>query len=121
MDPVTISALAASAVAVLSPLVAKGLEEVAKSVFKDAYATLKERLGRDPESNRVVESFEADPAKGAPNLLKALTAQLATDTELLRLLAEALEKSAAVNLGSLVGKVEAKKVIVTGKIDTVRM
>jgi hypothetical protein len=121
MNPTTISTLAAGAVAALSPIIAKGLEELAKSTFKDAYAALKERLGRDPEGKKAVEKFEADPAEGAAKLQKALTKRLATDAELVRLLAEALEKSGTAETGSLVGKIEAEKVVVAEKINTVRM
>lgn len=121
MDPVTTSTLAASAIAALSPIIAKGLEELAKSTFKDAYAALKERLSRDPEGKKAVEKFETNPSAGAPELQKVLAEHLVTDAELMRLLAAALEKSGTAEPGSLVGKIEAEKVVFAEKIDTVNM
>jgi len=121
MDPVTVSAIAASIVSVLSPLVAKGMEEVAKSGFKDAYGKIKDRLKSKPESKKILEEFEKNPAEAAPEMLKLLTQQMLIDEKLMQLLAETLNKSEAVNLEALVGKVEAEKVVVASHIDTVNM
>lgn len=121
MDPVTISAIASSIVSVLSPLVAKGMEEVAKSVFKDAYGNIKERLKSDPENKKTLEAFEKNPVEAAPDMLKVLTNQMLIDEKLTQMLAAALSKSNVVNLEALVGKVEAKKVVVASHIDTVNM
>ena len=96
-------------------------EEVAKTTFKDVYAAIKERLGRDPKGKQAVEEFEADPTKGAADLERALTERLKTDAELVRLLATALEESGTYETGSLVGKIEAERVVVAKKIDTVNM
>ena len=71
MDPVTISAIAASAISILSPLVAKGMEEVAKSVFKDSYDKIKEKLESNPESKETLEEFEKNPVEAAPGNVKA--------------------------------------------------
>ena len=121
MDPATITSLAGMAVNVLSPLMAKGAEALAKTVFKDAYAAIKERLSKKPEGKAAVEKFEHNPTEGTPALQAELARQLATDTGLARLLAEALEKSGAAAPGSLVGKIEAEKVVVAKNIDTVNM
>ena len=118
MDPVT---LANMAVAALSPLVAKGMEELSKTVFKDVYTAIKERLSGTRQSQEAVEQFEQNPTQGTPALQSALADQLAHDQELTRLLVEALEKSGAAPSGSLVGKIEAEKVVVANKIDTVNM
>jgi hypothetical protein len=121
MDPVTISAIAASIVSALSPLVVKGMEEVGKSVFKDAYGKIKDRLKSEPGSKKTVEDFEKNPVKAAPEMLKLLTEQMLIDEKLTQLLAESLDKSDVVNLEALVGKVEAEKVVVASHIDTVNM
>jgi hypothetical protein len=118
MDPVT---LASMAVAALSPLVAKGMEELSKTVFMDVYTAIKERLSGTRKSKEAVEQFEQDPGEGAPAFQAVLADQLAQDKELMRLLADALEKSGAAPAGSLVGKIEAEKVVVANKIDTVNM
>jgi hypothetical protein len=121
MDPGTASALAASIVAALSPIVSKGAEEVAKTVFKDAYAAIKKRLSRHPEGKETLKRFEVSPASGADDLQRNLTELLTADAELIKLLVEALQKSAAVEHGSLVGKIEAEKAVVADKIDAVNM
>jgi dipeptidase len=121
MDPVTVSAIAASTISILSPLVAKGMEEVTKSVFKDAYEKIKDRFSTDQESKKALEEFEKKPAEAAPELLKILTNQMMIDEKLTQLLAETLKKSKVVNLEALVGKVEAEKVVVASHIDTVNM
>jgi hypothetical protein len=109
------------AVAALSPLVAKGMEELSKTVFKDVYAAIKDRLSGARKSKEAVEQFEQDPTEGASALQAALADQLAHDKDLARMLAEALEKSGVAAPGSLVGKIEAEKVVVANKIDTVNM
>jgi len=121
MDPVTISAIAASVISILSPLVSKGMEEVAKSVFKDAYGKIKDRLQSNPEGKKTLQKFEQNPAEAAPELMRLLTQQMLLDEKLTQLLAEALKKSEAVNLEALVGKIEAEKVVVASHIDTVNM
>ena len=121
MDPITLTTLAGMAVAALSPLVAKGAEELGKSVLNDAYVAIKQRLSKKAESKAVIEKFEQNPSEAAPTLQAELAKQLAADDELVRLLAEALEKSGAAAPGSLVGKIKAKNVVVANKIDTVNM
>ncbi|MDZ7359827.1 MAG: hypothetical protein ONB46_03745 [candidate division KSB1 bacterium] len=118
MDPVT---LAAMVIAALSPLVTKGAEEVSKTAFKDAYQAIKKRFAKKPEQQSALEKFEKNPATGAPTFQAALAEHLATDDELIRLLATALEKSGSAPVGSLVGKIEAEKVVVAEKINTVNM
>lgn len=118
MDIITLAALA---VAALQPLVAKGVEEVAKTAFKDVYTAIKKRLFQKSQGKATVEKFEQNPTEGAPAMQAALAEQLSSDPELIRLLAEALEKSGAAAPGSLVGKIEAEKVVVANKIDTVNM
>ncbi len=118
MDPATIATMVISA---LSPLVAKGVEEVAKTSFKDAYEAIKERFSKKSEKQSALEKFEKNPSAGAPAFQSALAEHLATDAELIRLLATALEKSGSVPAGSLVGKIEAEKVVVANKIDTLNM
>jgi hypothetical protein len=118
MDPATIATMV---IAALSPLLLKGTEEVAKTAFKDAYQAIKERFSRKPEKQSALEKFEKNPSTGAPVFQSALAEHLATDTELIRLLATALEESGSVPAGSLVGKIEAEKVVVANKIDTVNM
>ena len=121
MDPVTISAIAASAISVLSPLMAKGMEEVAKSVFNDSYDKIKERLLNVPEHKETLDRFEKNPVEAAPDMLKLLTQQMLIDEKLTQVLATTLSKSDAVNLEALVGKVEAEKIVIASHIDTVNM
>jgi hypothetical protein len=121
MEPETISAIAASIVSVLSPLVTKGMEEVAKSSFKDVYDKIKDRLQGHPESKKTLEAFEKNPVEAAPDMLKELTNQMLSDTKFTQLLGTALSKSNVINLEALVGKVEAEKVIIAQYIGTVNM
>ena len=113
MDPITSATLAAMAVTARNSLVTKGAEELGKTVFKDAYTAIKERLPK-----KVAEKFEQNPNEGAPALRSELGNHLAGDAELARLLAVALEKFGAAAPGLLVGKIEAGQVIVA---DTVVM
>ena len=118
MDIVTLAGLAVTA---LSPLMAKGAEALGKTFLNDAYTAIKERLSKRPESKSAVKKFEQNPIEGAPALQSELGKHLAGDAELVRLLAEALEKSGAAKPGSLVGKIEAEKVVVAKNINTVNM
>jgi hypothetical protein len=113
--------LAHMAVTALSPLATKGAEILAPTILKDAYNAIKERLRSEPSGKAALEKFEKNATDGAPALQAELAKRLATDPELVRLLAEALEKSGAAKPGSLVGKIEANKVVVAHKIDTVNM
>jgi hypothetical protein len=114
-------ALAYTTVKALSPLVTKGAEVLAPVVLKDAYSAIKERLCGDPSGKVAIERFEQNAMEGAPVLQAELARLLAADTDLARAVAEALEKSGVVKSGSLVGKIEANKVVVAHKIDTVNM
>ena len=113
MDPATIATMV---IASLSPFIVKGAEEVAKTAFKDAYQAIKERFSKKPEKQSALEKFEKNPSSGAPAFQSALAEHLATDAELIRVLARALEKYGSVPAGSLVGKIEAEKVVVANKI-----
>jgi hypothetical protein len=113
--------LAQMAVSALSPFVTKGTEILAPKVLNDAYNAIKERLRSGPSGKLALQRFEQNATEGAPALQAELAKRLATDPELVRLLAESLEKSGAVKPGSLVGKIDANKVVVAHKIDTVNM
>ena len=114
-------ALAHAIVTALSPLVTKSADILAPTVLKDAYSAIKERLCGKPSGKLAIQGFEQNAAEGAPALQDELARQLATDTDLVRIIAEALEKSGAAKSGSLVGKIDANKVVVAHKIDTVNM
>lgn len=118
---IDLASLTTMIIAALSPLLAKGAEEVAKTVFKDAYQTIKDRLTKKPESKNAVEKFEQNPGTGATAFQSVLAEHLANDAELVRMLAEALEKSGATAPGQLVGTINAQKVVVANKIDTLNM
>jgi hypothetical protein len=118
MDAATLSS---TVVAALSPVVAAGATEIAKTAFKDAYAVLKERLKKKPEGEQAIEKFEANPAEGKDDLQKQLTQLIETETDLAHLLQEALENYNQGSRAPLVGKVEAQKAVIADKIDTVNM
>lgn len=54
-------------------------------------------------------------------MLKLLTQQMMIDEKLTQLLVEVLNNSEAVNLEALVGKVEARNVVVANHIETLNM
>ncbi len=118
---IDLTTLTAMATAALSPLLAKGAEEVAKTAFKDAYQAIKDRLTKKPEGKTAVEKFEQSPSADATTFQAALAKHLANDSELVRMLAEALEKSGAAAPGQLVGTINAQKVVVANTIDTLKM
>ena len=107
--------------AALSPLLAKGAEEVAKTAFKDAYQAIKDRLTKKPESKKAVEKFEENPSTGANEFQATLAEHLKNDAELVRMLAEALEKLGSAAPSQLVGTINAQKVVVANQIDTLNM
>lgn len=118
MDPNTLSS---AVIAALSPLVAAGAVEVAKTAFKDTYTAIKIRLGKKPEGEKAIKEFEKNPKEGATLLQSELARHLETDEELVSMLKEALEKAEITVQGALVNKIEAEKVVVANKIDTVHM
>jgi hypothetical protein len=113
--------LATMFVTKLSPLVAEGVGKLAQTVLNDAYTAIKERLRSEPSGKAAIERFEQNVNEGAPALQAELAKRLASDSALVRLLAESLEKFGAAPRGSLVGKIDAEKVVVAEKIDTVNM
>lgn len=121
MDPVTLTTLASLAVSTLSPLLEKGADEIAKSAFKDVYASAKGRLLKKPEGKEAVEKFEQDPTAGSAVFQAELVKVLAEQATLARSLAEALEKSDPSLCGTLVGNIKAEKVVVANKIGKVEM
>jgi len=118
MDP---SFLANLVVQSLSPLVAKGVEEVAKSAFKDAYTAIKTRLGKDPEAKKALDKFEESPAEGGPALQAALEQHLVSDAKLLDLLARDFSAMRGETSGPRVENLKANKVVIAQDIDTVNM
>jgi len=113
--------LAQTAVTALSPIMAQGAQKLAETALSDVYTAIKERLRREPSGKAALEKFEQSPNEGALALEAELVKRLATDAELARLLAESLEKSGAAAPGSLVGRIDAQKVVVAKKIDIVNM
>ena len=113
MEPITLATLAASA---LAPYLAKGAEEVAKSVFKDAYAKLKETIAGKPEAEKSLEK-----AGTSTDLQPLLEQQFARNQELQLAFARALEAAGHAPKGQLVGKIEAEKVVVAERIDNLTM
>ena len=104
MDPLTLATMAASA---LAPYLAKGAEEVAKSVFKDAYAKLKEAIAGKPEAEKSLEKV------GTKTDLQPLLEQQFAQNQALQLaFARALEAAGHAPKGQLVGKIEAANVMV---------
>ena len=116
MDPVTI---ATAVVGFLSPIVAKGLEDVAKSALNDAYAKIKDRFSKEPKNSKIIEQFEKDPSTGAEAFQTALVEQLKTDQDLMQQLVSILEKNK--HSGALVNEVNAKNVVIAEKIDKIDM
>jgi hypothetical protein len=85
MDPIT---LVTSAIAVLSPYVAKGAEEFAKELGKDAaekakelYTYLKNKFGVDSEESQILSLFEKKPEKYEDMLNNVLQERARTDSE----------------------------------------
>ena len=116
-----LATLAQIAVSTLSPLVVQGAGKLAGTVLDDAYKAVKRRLCSEPSGKQAIEKFEQNAPGGATALQNELAKWLARDPVLVRLLAESLERSGAATSGSLVGKIEADKVVVAHKIDTVNM
>lgn len=116
MDPVSI---ANSLLVLITPMVAKGVGELANTALKDVYATIKERLSKKPDGKSVVDAFEKNPSQGAEAFQAALVEQLRVDQELVRQLVDAL--NASKDNGSLVGEVNAKNVVISNKIDNINM
>jgi hypothetical protein len=114
MDPIT---LVTSAITLLSPYVAKGAEEFAKEVGKEAaqkakelFTYLKNKFSADSEESQVLSLFEKKPEKYETTLTDVLQERARTDSEF----ASGLEKH--VNSASPYIKVvqslkEGKKVV----------
>ena len=113
MEPLTLAAMVASA---LFPYLAKGAEEVTKTAFKDAYAKLKEMIAGKPEEEKALEKAETQA-----DLQTLLEQQFAQNQALQLAFARALETAGHAPHGQLVGKIEAKNVVVVDKIDTLNM
>jgi len=118
MDPATLSS---TVVAALSPLMAAGATEIAKTAFKDAYTVLKERLKKKPEGKEAIEKFEVDPTEGKDELMKQLTQLIEADQDLARQLQEALASFKQGSQAPLVEKVEAEKVVIAQSIKKLKM
>lgn len=118
MDP---SLLAGAVIGALTPLLAKGGEEVAKSIFKDAYTAIKDRLSKKPQTKELVEKFEQNPAVGGPELQPALAEHLAADANLSRLLTELVEKQRALQQQAMVNQVDAENVIIAQNIQNLNI
>jgi len=116
MDPLTI---ASSVIGILTPIIANGVGEVANTDFKDVYASIKEKLSRNPEEGKIIEQFEKDPSRGADAFQALLIEHISIDQELMKQLIEALQIPKT--RSSLVGKVEAKNVVIADKIDKIDM
>lgn len=116
MDPVII---ATAVVGFLSPIVAKGLEDVAKSALNDVYAKIKDRFSKEPKDSKIIEQFEKDPSTGAEAFQTALVEHLKTDQDLMQQLVSILEKNKQSE--SLVNEINAKNVVVAKKINKVKL
>ena len=86
MEPMTI---AASALAILTPYVAKGAEEFIKAFGKDAYektkglySTLKAKWSGDEEAMGTLENYEEKPERYEPVLKSILEEKLGSDADL---------------------------------------
>ena len=113
--------LAQMAVTVLTPIMAQGAQKLADTALSDVYTAIKEHLRGELSGNAALEKFEQNPSEGALALQAELAKRLSVDADFVRLLAESLEKSGAAASGFLVGKINAQKVVVAKKIDTVNM
>ena len=98
MEPVT-AGLAATIVSVLTPYVAVGAQEFAKSAGKSAYehaknllATLKARWAGDQEATDTLARFEEKPERYRPVLEDILQEKLSQDEELAAELATLLNQ-----------------------------
>jgi len=85
MDPIT---LVTSAVTLLSPYVAKGAEEFAKELGKDAaqkardlFTYLKNKFSSDSEESQILSLFEKKPEKYEGNLTEVLQERAKNDSE----------------------------------------
>jgi hypothetical protein len=85
MDPIT---LVTSAITLLSPYVAKGAEEFAKEVGKEAaqkakelFTYLKNKFSADSEESQVLSLFEKKPEKYETTLTDVLQERARTDSE----------------------------------------
>jgi hypothetical protein len=85
MDPIT---LVTSAVTLLSPYVAKGAEEFAKELGKDAaqkardlYTYLKNKFSADSEESQILSLFEKKPEKYERNLTEVLQERAQNDSD----------------------------------------
>jgi len=85
MDPIT---LVTSAVTLLSPYFAKGAEEFAKELGKDAahkakdlYTYLKNKFSADSEESQLLSLFEKKPEKYEDALTDVLQERARTDSE----------------------------------------
>lgn len=104
MDPITLATLTSGA-AVLAAECAKG---AASEAGKDAWTRIKTLFGW---------TKEPDMAEFAPDIAQRLQA----DAELARKLTELLQQSQTGAASTLVGSINAEKVVVAEKIDTVNM
>jgi hypothetical protein len=96
MEPIT---MAATAIGILGPYVAKGAEEFAKTAGKEAYektkklfATLKTRWSGDEEATSTLTNFEKKPNRYEPVLKSILEEELAKDANFRTELARQLEE-----------------------------
>ena len=105
MDPQTISVIAAAAVSILSPYLAKAGEVVAKKVGEDIYQVLKTRFGKKPAAKEALADLEKNP--------KDIDSQAAVRVQLKKVLAE--DEAFAAKLQHLLqeaGKTEAGATII---------
>jgi hypothetical protein len=122
MDPIT---LVTSAVALLSPYVAKGAEEFAKELGKDAaqkakdlFTYLKNKFSADSEESQIISLFEKKPEKYESNLTEVLQERAQNDSEF----AGELEKhvNSAAPYIKVVQSLKGAKKAVGADVDTVR-
>ncbi len=106
MDAQSINVIAAAAVGILSPYLAKTGEVAAKELGEDLYNLLKARLGKKPAAQETLSDLEAAPED--PDLQATLRVQLkkllAEDEEFADQLRGFLEKAGQTETGSIVIK-----------------
>lgn len=119
MDPVT---LATTVAGLLSPLVMKGVEEVAKAGFKDLYTAIKDKLSGDPEGKQAVEEFENSPAEAEPSFQAALQKHLEADNSFYELLLKAVQdRQPNIQGGINIKQINSGKTIIAGDVGTINM
>jgi hypothetical protein len=82
-------AIAATAISIIAPYLAKGAEEFAKEAGKQAFATVKalavrlqEWWSKDPVTTAAVEALAASPERSSRTLAQYLSEDLANDAAL---------------------------------------